>query len=345
MDIIPGLEPFFPVPDREASGIIDTMQKLGVVGYSRAIIQTFLQAEKAAKSNANILIEGESGTGKEVFAQAIHSLSRRNYGPFVKINCAEIPEMLLESELFGYEKGAFTGAQKRKIGKFELANQGTIFLDEISEMSLALQAKMLRVIEDKTISRVGGLETIPVDVRIVAATNRKLWQYVKEGKFREDLYYRLNVVSLSLPPLRQRKEDIPLLMNHFLHMYQKIEGITIRQIDPQVVKAFLQYEWSGNVRQLENAIHHAIIMTTDDVISLEDVPAHILEKEVVQEPTHRAVVQKDDVVITSLDLNEMEKQQIIKALDSAHWRISRAAELLGIHRNTLTQKMKRLGIK
>ncbi|MFN4216751.1 MAG: sigma-54 interaction domain-containing protein [Brevinematales bacterium] len=345
MNIISGLEAFFSVPDREAMGIIDAMQKLGVVGYSKAIIQTFLQAEKAAKSNANILIEGESGTGKEVFAQAIHSLSRRNYGPFVKINCAEIPEMLLESELFGYEKGAFTGAQKRKIGKFELASQGTIFLDEISEMSLALQAKMLRVIEDKTISRVGGLETIPVDVRVVAATNRRLWQYVKEGKFREDLYYRLNVVSLSLPPLRQRKEDIPLLMNHFLHMYQKIEGITIRYIDPQVVKVFLQYEWSGNVRQLENAIHHAIIMTTDDVISIEDVPSHILEKEVMQQTTHRAVVQKEDLVITSLDLNEMEKQQIIKALDSAHWRISRAAELLGIHRNTLTQKMKRLGIK
>ncbi|URA10690.1 sigma-54 interaction domain-containing protein [Thermospira aquatica] len=346
MEVIPGIESYLPVPDREAVGITYTMEKLGVVGYSKAIIQTFLQAEKAAKSNANILIEGESGTGKEVFAQAIHALSRRNFGPFVKINCAEIPEMLLESELFGYEKGAFTGAQKRKIGKFELANQGTIFLDEISEMSLSLQAKMLRVIEDKTISRVGGLETIPVDVRVIAATNRKLWQYVKEGKFREDLYYRLNVVSLSLPPLRQRREDIPLLMNHFLHLYQQEEGVRIREIDPQVVKIFLQYEWSGNVRQLENAIHHAIIMTTDDVISIEDIPQQLLQQERIQEESsHKPLVQKEDLVITSMDLDELEKQQIIRALDSAHWRISRAAQLLGIHRNTLTQKMKRLGIK
>ncbi len=346
MEVIPGMESYLPVPEREAVGITDTMEKLGVVGYSKAIIQTFLQAEKAAKSNANILIEGESGTGKEVFAQAIHTLSRRNFGPFVKINCAEIPEMLLESELFGYEKGAFTGAQKRKIGKFELANQGTIFLDEISEMSLSLQAKMLRVIEDKTISRVGGLETIPVDVRIIAATNRKLWQYVKEGKFREDLYYRLNVVSLSLPPLRQRREDIPLLMNHFIHLYQQEEGVRIREVDPQVVKIFLQYEWSGNVRQLENAIHHAIIMTTDDVISIEDIPQQLIQQEPKpEESTHKPLVQKDDLVITSMDLDEMEKQQIIRALDSAHWRISKAAELLGIHRNTLTQKMKRLGIK
>jgi len=345
MEVIAGLEPFLPTPDRDALGIIATMQNLGVIGYSKAIIQTFLQAEKAAKSNANILIEGESGTGKEVFAQSIHALSRRNYGPFVKINCAEIPEMLLESELFGYEKGAFTGAQKRKIGKFELANQGTIFLDEISEMSLALQAKMLRVIEDKTISRVGGLENIPVDVRIIAATNRKLWQYVKEGKFREDLYYRLNVVSLSLPPLRQRKEDIPLLINHFIHIYQQQEDVTIRRIDSSVVKALLQYEWTGNVRQLENAIHHAIIMTTDDVISLEDIPHNILETETPPPPPQKPLIQKDDVVITHLDLNEMERQQIIRALDNAHWRISKAAELLGIHRNTLTQKMKRLGIK
>jgi len=345
MEVIAGLEPFLPTPDRDAVGIIATMQNLGVIGYSKAIIQTFLQAEKAAKSNANILIEGESGTGKEVFAQSIHALSRRNYGPFVKINCAEIPEMLLESELFGYEKGAFTGAQKRKIGKFELANQGTIFLDEISEMSLALQAKMLRVIEDKTISRVGGLENIPVDVRIIAATNRKLWQYVKEGKFREDLYYRLNVVSLSLPPLRQRKEDIPLLINHFIHIYQQQEDVTIRRIDSSVVKALLQYEWTGNVRQLENAIHHAIIMTTDDVISLEDIPHNILETETPPPPPQKPLIQKNDVVITHLDLNEMERQQIIRALDNAHWRISKAAELLGIHRNTLTQKMKRLGIK
>lgn len=347
MEIISGLETFFPIPDREAIGIIDTMLKLGVVGYSKKVIQTFLQAEKAAKSNANILIEGESGTGKEVFAQAIHQLSRRNYGPFVKINCAEIPEMLLESELFGYEKGAFTGAQKRKIGKFELANQGTIFLDEISEMSLALQAKMLRVIEDKTISRVGGLETIPVDVRIIAATNRKLWSYVKEGKFREDLYYRLNVVSLLLPPLRERVEDIPLLMNHFIHFYQEQEGVKISRVDSEVAKTFLRYKWFGNVRQLENAIHHAIIMTTDDVISLEDIPRNVVEEEMPLEVSEgsKPFVQKNDVVITSLDLNEMEKQQILRALESAHWRISKAAELLGIHRNTLTQKMKRLNIK
>ena len=230
MNVIEGIQKFVEKPDPDKADLIKQMKGFGIVGQSKTIINAFLKAKKAANSIANVLIEGESGTGKELFAQAIHSLGLRSSGPIVKLNCAEIPETLLESELFGYEKGAFTGAAHRKIGKFELANNGTIFLDEISEMSLPLQSKMLRVIEDKTISRVGGLENIPINVRIVSATNRDLWQYVKKGQFREDLYYRLNVIYLHLPPLRDRREDVPLLIDFFIKHYMEVENVKVSSI-------------------------------------------------------------------------------------------------------------------
>jgi transcriptional regulator with PAS, ATPase and Fis domain len=346
MQFIKGIEGFLQKPDSSLVPLIEQMNRDGIIGQSKSVIQAYTKAQKAAQSNANILIEGESGTGKEIFSQAIHNMGKRKAGPFVKLNCAEIPETLLESELFGYEKGAFTGANKRKPGKFELANTGTIFLDEISEMSLSLQSKMLRVIEDKTITRVGGLENIPIDVRILSATNRDLWQHVSKKQFREDLYYRLNVIYFRLPPLRERREDIPLLIDYFINFYMKKENVLIRSIDEEVIRLLVSLSWSGNVRQLENVIHHAIIMTYDDRISLEDIPENIYSS-IPAGVIHsmNGYVKKDNVIITDIDLNEMEKTQILKALEQSRWRISEAAEILGIHRNTLRQKINKHNLK
>lgn len=348
-DFIQGISRFVEKPDPERLEIIKEMQSYGIVGQSKAILTAFLKAKKAANSNANILIEGESGSGKEMFAMAIHQLGLRSSGPIVKLNCAEIPETLLESELFGYEKGAFTGATHKKIGKFELANMGTIFLDEIAEMSLPLQSKMLRVIEDKTISRVGGLENIPINVRIISATNRDLWQFVKKSQFREDLYYRLNVIYLHLPPLRERREDIPLLIDYFIRHYMRVENVQVSSIDEDVVKLLLSFNWMGNVRQLENIIHHTIIMTYDDRISMDDLPENISSflsgTGGGEGNIDNGFIKKENVIITSLDLEEMEKTQIMKALEKAHWKVSEAAKILGIHRNTLTQKIKKHNIK
>jgi two-component system response regulator AtoC len=347
MQLIKGLENFIEEPQQEKLQYIEEMKQFGIIGSSDSIIQSFLRAKKAAKSNANILIQGDSGTGKELFAIATHYLGIRKDGPLVKLNCAAIPETLLESELFGYEKGAFTGAGRQKIGKFENANKGTIFLDEIGEMSLALQAKILRVIEDKIVTRVGGLEAINIDVRIISATNRDLWQEVRKTKFREDLYYRINVIFLHLPPLRERREDIPLLVDFFIKRYVELEGVHISQIDEDVVKLLISFNWPGNVRQLENVIHHAMIMTDNERISIDDIPDNIFSSSSTSENINNLTgyIKKDNVIITDLDLDEMEKTQILKALEKAHWKMSKAAELLGIHRNTLTQKMKKYKLK
>lgn len=332
-------------PDEENLAIVKEMQNFGIIGYSKAIINAFLKLKRAARSEANILIEGESGTGKELFATAAHMLSKRASKRLVKISCAEIPETLLESELFGYEKGAFTGADKRKIGKFELANDGSIFLDEIGEISLNLQSKLLRVIENKTISRVGGLEIIPVDVRIISATNRNLWEEVRLSKFREDLYYRLNVVYLKLPSLKERMEDIPVLTKYFIKLYSKKENNPIEYIDKEVLDFFLSLDWNGNVRQLENVIHHAIIMSENGRITLKDLPENMftisLKGSILE---NERFVKKDDLVITENELKEIEKAQIIAALEKSRWRISEAAAMLGIHRNTLRQKMIKFNI-
>ncbi len=326
--------------------IVEEMRNFGIIGNSKVIIEAFLKLKKAAKSEANILIEGESGTGKEIFATAAHMLSRRASKRLVKISCAEIPETLLESELFGYEKGAFTGADKRKIGKFELANDGTIFLDEIGEISLNLQSKLLRVIENKTISRVGGLEIIPVDVRIISATNRNLWEEVKRNEFREDLYYRLNVVFLKIPSLKERMEDIPLLTKYFIDLYSRKENNRIENIDKEVLDLFFSIEWKGNVRQLENILHHAIIMSEDKRISLKDLPENIFQvtgRGSILE--NERFVKKDNLVITESEIRAIERAQILAALEKAHWKISEAASLLGIHRNTLRQKMAKFKIE
>ncbi len=349
MDLIKGIEKFVEKPSADRLEIIKEMQHFKIMGQSDAITNAFHKAKKSSASNANILIQGESGTGKELFALATHYMSKRQEGPLVKLNCAAIPETLLESELFGYEKGAFTGATKKKIGKFEHATGGTIFLDEIGEMSLSLQAKMLRVIEDKNIAHVGGLETIQIDVRIISATNLDLWQEVSKSKFREDLYYRLNVIYLHLPPLRDRRDDIPMLIDFFIKRYMSIENIKISSIDEEVVKLLISFNWPGNVRQLENVLHHAMIMTDNEKLTLDDIPESIFSSTPAPQESSSGnlsgYIKKDNVIITDLDLEEMEKSQILKALEKARWKMSKAAELLGIHRNTLTQKMKKYRLK
>ena len=287
---------------------------------------------RIAKTDSTCIIEGESGVGKEVVFNLVHQLSSRRNQPLVKVNCAAIPETLLESELFGYEKGAFTGAFQRKIGKFELANKGTIFLDEIGDLTPLLQAKLLRVIQEKELERLGGLHPVKIDVRLIVATNRNLEEEVKKGSFREDLYYRLNVVKIVVPPLRERKEDIPLLMDFFVKKYatrykKNIVGFT-RESRDQLIK----YDYPGNVRELENMIERAIVLARGDHITLEDIP-HLSESNIVQ--AEGGIKETVGVV---------EKQMIMEALIKADWVQTRAAGFLGISERMLRYKMKKYAI-
>ncbi len=277
-----------------------------------------------AKSNATVLITGESGTGKELVARAIHSQSHRQSKPFVAVSCAALPESLLESELFGHEKGSFTGAYARKKGKFEFANGGTLFLDEIGEMSANIQVHLLRVLEEKEFSRVGGNEPIRVDVRVVSATNRDLRKAIEKGEFREDLYYRLNVVPIELPPLRERKEDIPLLAQHFLNKFALENKKEVSELSPEATEFLLGYDWPGNVRELENAIERAAILAKDSLITIADLP---------QENMSLA-----RSTMPGKNLREVEKEHILDVLGETGGNYSEAARLLGITRMTLYKK-------
>src|SRR5437762_3612560 len=241
-----------------------------IVGGSEAVAKIQFSIRKAASGHSTVLLRGESGTGKGLVARIIHNISPRRSGPFIKFNCAAMPETLAESELFGHEKGAFTGADRRKLGRFELANGGTIFLDEIGKVSLAIQAKLLRVVEDKEFERVGGTQTIKTDVKIIAATNLDIEKAIENGTFREDLYYRLNIIPLHLPPLRERKDDIPLLAEHFIKKICKDLGVETKRLEPGVLDLFMRYNWPGNVRELEATLHRAIVMANDDTITRND---------------------------------------------------------------------------
>jgi len=305
-----------------------------IIAKSQAMREIFYIIEMVADSNSNVLITGESGTGKELVARAIHRLSKRKNNPFIVVDCATIPDNLLESELFGYEKGAFTGATERKIGLIELANSGTIFLDEIGDLSLNLQKKLLRFLQEREIQRLGSLNKIKVDVRVIAATNRDLERAVKEGVFREDLYWRLNVVRIHLPPLRERKEDIPLLVQHFVQKFAKENNRPIPTIEPEVLDVLLNYDWPGNVRELANVIERAVILSTSGVISLKHLPKRILGKE----------SETNNFSLNTLNLLEMEKDLIIKALNETGWNQTKAAQLLGISRKQLRTKMKHHGL-
>jgi DNA-binding NtrC family response regulator len=288
------------------------------------------QSRDIADSQASIFIQGESGTGKELFARHIHNHSNRRHKPFVAINCSALPETLLESELFGHEKGSFTGAVTSKKGKFELANHGTMLLDEISEMDIQLQSKLLRVLQEREIDRIGGMEPIPVDVRIIATTNRDIEKQIRDGRFREDLFYRLNVVPFYLPPLRDRKDDIPLLAQHFIEKYNRLDGRNVKGLTEEVVELLMQKTWKGNVRELENVIERALLMCKGDLIQKHDLLGH--DKSDAAEEVKLPFV-------PTVSLKEMEKKVIFSALDQTDGNRTRAADILGISVRTLRNKL------
>lgn len=304
----------------------------GIVGKNPKMQVIYRLIEDIAPTDATVLIEGESGTGKELVARAIHQLSPRKERPFVVINCSAYPATLLESELFGHEKGAFTGAIRQKLGRFEQADGGTVFLDEIGEIPLSAQIKLLRVLQNWKFERLGGEQTLAVNVRILAATNRNLLQEVKKGHFREDLYYRLNVIPIHLPPLRERKNDIPLLARHFLGRFAKEQGKDVASISPEVMRMLLDYSWPGNVRKLENSIEHATVLAKGGRIEASDLPAVI----------HSATAYTKPSRPTSME--EHERKLLQEALEESGWNKKLAASRLGISRNTLYVKLKKYQI-
>lgn len=309
-----------------------------IIGQSPPMQNVFAMIDRVADSNATVLIYGESGTGKELVARAIHLNSPRKDKPYIQLNCAAIPENLLESELFGHEKGAFTGAVARRPGRFELSHQGTLFLDEIGEISPAMQAKLLRVLQEKSFERVGGFETLKVDVRIVAATNRNLQAAIEAGTFREDLYYRLNVIPIDIPPLRERKEDISLLVKHFLKKLDSKQRI--REVTPEAMQALLNYPWPGNVRELENVIERAVIIAPGHSITIDQVPVNFSARQ--QERPQEIIA---DIPDEGISLEEVEKLLLKKALAKAGGNQTKAAQLLKISRHTLLYRMEKYGLR
>jgi two-component system nitrogen regulation response regulator NtrX len=318
-------------------------ERYEIVGESPAIQTLRAQIHSAAPSHGRVLIRGESGTGKELIARAIHRQSLRAERPFVEVNCAAIPDELIESELFGHEKGSFTGATTKRRGKFELADGGTIFLDEVGDMSLKTQAKVLRVLQEQTLERVGGSETLTVDVRVIAASNKDLEDEIRKGAFREDLFYRLNVIPFEVPPLRERGEDIPLLASHFLALFSREYGKRQKGLSPEAVGFLVQYAWPGNVRELRNVIERMVIMVPRETIAREDLAAS-LRLRFPADP-ERAAATAEELDGTLREARErFEKAFIQRRLRESHWNITRAAERLGIERSNLHRKMKAYGI-
>jgi two-component system, NtrC family, response regulator AtoC len=305
-----------------------------IIGKGQVIQNIFVLIERIADTNATVLIQGESGTGKELVARALHYSSNRKNNPFIQVNCAALPESLLESELFGHEKGAFTGAIAQRQGRFELANGGTIFLDEIGEISPQVQVKLLRVIQERSFERIGGQQTINIDVRVVAATNKDLAVEMREGRFREDLFYRLNVIPLHMPSLRERKEDIPLLIEHFLKKYDPKGRIS--SVHPAALKLLVDYYWPGNVRELENTMERLAIVTPGATIEESDIPAEFRHSRVLPGPEVRFMMPE-----SGLDLEQVEKAFITQALELAQGNKSKAAKLLGLTRHTLLYRIEK----
>lgn len=309
---------------------LDDVHSFGkMIGKSSEMQKLFMNIQKVAPSRASVLVTGESGVGKELVAQSIHSLSPRKDNALISVNCSALSETLLESELFGHEKGAFTGAESLKKGRFELAHGGTIFLDEIGEISLATQVKLLRVLQERKFERVGGEQSIEVDVRVVAATNKNLEEEVKAGRFREDLYYRLNVVHLTVPPLRDRKDDIPLIVDHYLSKFALENGKQISGIDSKARSALYKYQWPGNIRQLVNCIESAVVMCSGNEIKLEDLPPSISEY----------TAEESISIPLGITLDEAERLIIEQNLAINKGNKSKTAEILGIERKTLSRKL------
>ena len=301
-----------------------------IIGRSEAMQEVFSMIKAVTDTNATVLITGETGTGKELVARAIHSNSSQRYGPFVATSCGALPETLLESELFGYEKGAFTGADRTKKGRFELANEGTLFLDEVGDISMKTQIRLLRVLQEKSFSRLGGTEQIKVDVRLVSATNRDLVAAIEEGSFRSDLYYRLNVVSIQLPPLRERIDDVPLLAAHFINKYNVEFNKKFDRVDRKAMDFMMDYHWPGNVRELENVIERALVIDQGPQMKVKHLPFCNIESPLTEEPR---------------SLQEVEKSHIEKMLQRNDWNIAKTARLLNIDRSTLHKKIKKFGLE
>jgi len=332
-DVIGGVETF-----RDLSTIEELRRELeqkytsyDIVSKNDKMLQLFSILPSIAQSDSTVLIEGETGTGKELIARALHNLSHRKDKPFVAVNCGALPDTLLESELFGYKAGAFTDARKDKQGRFAIAETGTIFLDEIADISPAMQVRLLRVIQEKTYEPLGGTESVKADVRIVTATNKNLEKLVMSGEFRQDLYYRINVVRIKLPPLRERKEDIPLLINHFIRRFDKLKKKLIADISPDAMAILGSYDYPGNIRELENIIEHAFVLCQGTIINTDNLPENVRPKGI--EPLAK-----------SASMDDLEAVYISEALRRNNWNRIRTAEELGIHKTTLWRKMKKLGI-
>lgn len=312
-----------------------------IVGKSQGMQKIYTLIEAITTTRATVLIHGETGTGKRLIAHAIHHYNELERGkPFVEVSCGALTETLLESELFGHIRGAFTGAIRDKIGRFELANGGTIFLDEIDAFSPALQVKLLRVLQEGELERVGDTKTFKVDVRVIAATNQKLQELIKEGKFRKDLFYRLNIISIELPPLRDRKVDIPLLVEDFISKCSKQTSKKIEGISEEALSVLMNYDWPGNIRELENVIERAVILSKDTIINQDDLPEFMSSVETDEEP----IVNQDENLRLKDALKVPERDLILKALDSANWNRKEAAKILAINRTTLYKKMHKYGL-
>ncbi len=313
----------------------DTIERYRMVGKSKAIQHIFTLIERVAPTNGRVLIRGESGVGKELVARAIHHLSRRSGHPFLRLNCASMPEELIESALFGHRKGAFTGATEDKEGLFKAANHGTLFLDEIGDMSLRAQSKVLRAIELGEIQRLGEAATEQVDVRLIAATNKNLEELVEKGQFRQDLYYRLDVITIEIPPLRERKEDIPALLTHFNQLFSEEYNVRLKQFDPGALAVFLDYDWPGNVRELRNVVEYLVVVE----------PSEIIEASVAQEAIYRHLTKPGTALVLQMGLTlkearrQFERELILNRLNAFEWNVARTARDLGIDRTNLYKKI------
>ncbi|CAI2718098.1 sigma-54-dependent transcriptional regulator [Nitrospina watsonii] len=328
------------------SALKDKYQFASIIGKSEGMRQVFDYIGKVANSNATVMIGGESGTGKELVAKALHYNSNRKNYPFISINCGAMPETLLESELFGHEKGAFTSADSTKVGLMEAANKGTFFLDEISEAPLSIQVKLLRVLQEKEFTRVGGTKTIKVDLRIIAASNRDLVQAVKDKEFREDLYYRLKVIHISIPPLRQRKEDISLLVHHFINKYcEEYQGEKkMKSISPEAIKALENYDWPGNVRELENVMERAVVLETQDTIQVSSLPEELLGAS-TSVADNIVPPLTDEPIDLESTLDKIEKKMLLGALDKSDGMINKAAKLLNLSFRSMRYRVKKHNLK
>lgn len=336
-DIIEKLKTKVKYYENQLKNLLDAKYSFDdIVTSSPKLIELKKLAEKVACTNATILIRGESGVGKELFAHAIHKASPRSSGPFVRLNCAAIPENLFEAELFGYEGGAFTDAKKSgKFGKLELANGGTIFLDEIGDMPLAMQAKTLRSLQEKEIERVGGLKPIKIDVRIIAATNQNLEEMIARGQFRKDLYFRLNVVSISVPPLRERKEDIPLLVEHFLKRLSRENSLPLKKIQTETLAALQSYHWPGNIRELNNTVEKMINLSESSVLAPNDIPKNIRVHQIAGSQFNKPL---------KIHTADTEREMLVSAMSLTKGNKKKTALLLGINRSTLYDKLKKYGL-